>query len=169
MKNCREWFFTVNILYHKLCPPLIQATHTHACHSEVSIRFLGRLAFQLPMFRKCDLLPKRDLSDMFVLGIRDSQANWHLNQKEPTLIIHHPACTIIYYLLSIIYYDTPPSLHSSFFFPFLYHCHPNPSTATITSAAPWQQLHPVLLLQPAKKRIEKHQKTTRRGISNHKN
>ena len=64
-----EWFFTVNILYHKLCPRSIQATHTHACHSEVSIRFLGRPAFQLPMFRKCDLLPKRDLSDMFVLGM----------------------------------------------------------------------------------------------------
>ena len=32
-----EWFFTVNFLYPKLCPRSIQATH--ACHSEVLIRF----------------------------------------------------------------------------------------------------------------------------------
>ena len=34
-----EWFFTVNFLYPKLCPPSIQANH--ACHSEVLIRFFG--------------------------------------------------------------------------------------------------------------------------------
>ena len=62
-----EWFFTVNFLYPKLCPRSIQATH--ACHSEVSIKFLGRPAFQLHMFAKCDALPQKDLSDMFVLGI----------------------------------------------------------------------------------------------------
>ena len=49
------------------CPSSIQASH--ASHSEVSIRFLGRPAFQLPMFAKCDALPKGDLFDMFVYGI----------------------------------------------------------------------------------------------------
>ena len=49
------------------CRRWIQATHT--CHSEVSTRFLGRPAFQLPMFAKCDALLQRDLSDTFVLGI----------------------------------------------------------------------------------------------------
>ena len=48
----------------KICPSSIQANH--ACHNEVSIRFLGRPAFQLPMFAKCDALPKGDLFDIFV-------------------------------------------------------------------------------------------------------
>ena len=36
------------------CPRSIQATHTHAFHSEVSTRFLGQPAFQLHMFAQCD-------------------------------------------------------------------------------------------------------------------
>ena len=89
----------------KICSPRsIQATHAHACHSEVSARFfgfwsprpfvaascnkghevmknygdwdlslrgleVGLPAFQLPVFAKCDALPKGDLfsmMDMFV-------------------------------------------------------------------------------------------------------
>ena len=47
-----EWFFAVNILYPKFvvlarCKQLMPVT-------EVSIRFLGQPAFQLPMFPKCD-------------------------------------------------------------------------------------------------------------------
>ena len=42
MKNCRDWVFSL-------------------CGLEV-----GRPAFQLPMFEKCDSLPRRDVFDMFV-------------------------------------------------------------------------------------------------------
>ena len=60
--------FRCKISVPKICrPSSIQATH--ACHNEVSIRFLGRPAFQLPMFAKGDALPKGDLFDMFVSGI----------------------------------------------------------------------------------------------------
>ena len=37
-----EWFLVVNFSVPKICcPRSIQATHTHACYSEVSIRFFG--------------------------------------------------------------------------------------------------------------------------------
>ena len=47
------------------CPSSIQATHSHACHNKVAIRFFGGPAFQLPMFANCDALPKRDLFYLF--------------------------------------------------------------------------------------------------------
>ena len=40
-------------------------------------------AFQLPIFAKCDALPKRDLFDMFVSGIHSRHSFWEFQASTP--------------------------------------------------------------------------------------
>ena len=63
-----EWFFTLNFLYPKLCPRSIQATH--ACHSEVLIRFFWFFWDGQPFSRTC------------LLNVRFF---WHVCFKNPFL------------------------------------------------------------------------------------
>ena len=63
-----EWFFAVKFLYPNFAV-LPRSKQLMPVTTKFRLDFLGRPAFQLPMFAKCDALPKGDLLDMFVYGI----------------------------------------------------------------------------------------------------
>ena len=68
-----QWWIRM-IFHRKFSVPQIMSSldPSNSCLSQWSFdysRFLGRPAFQLHMFAKCDALPQRELSDMFVLGM----------------------------------------------------------------------------------------------------
>ena len=61
-------FFAVKFLYPNFVV-LPRSKQLMPVTTKFRLDFLARPAFQLPMFAKCDALPKGDLLDMFVYGI----------------------------------------------------------------------------------------------------